>query len=79
MTDLPFTDNIVRMYRTPNLSMGVGLMYRWVLYSSPASRRTAHTSLDPIRVEINFSMPIVGYKGERLSRGFGVGLGLEFL
>lgn len=35
--------------------------------------------LEPIRVEVNFAMPLVGRKGERLSRGFGIGVGIEFL
>jgi outer membrane protein insertion porin family len=35
--------------------------------------------LEPIRVELNFTMPLVARKGERLARGLGVGLGIEFL
>jgi len=61
--DRPFVDNLVTMYRNPNISVGLGLMYR----------------LDPIRIEVNFSMPLVGRKGERMARGFGVGVGIEFL
>ncbi|WVQ97995.1 hypothetical protein IAU59_005115 [Kwoniella sp. CBS 9459] len=58
-----FTDNITKLYTQPNLSCGVGLMYR----------------LEPIRIEINFSMPLIGRKGERTARGLGVGVGIEFL
>jgi outer membrane protein insertion porin family len=35
--------------------------------------------LDPIRIELNFAMPLVGRKGERTSRGLGIGVGIEFL
>lgn len=35
--------------------------------------------LDPIRIEVNFAMPLIAQKGERLARGFGIGVGLEFL
>ncbi|WWC86982.1 uncharacterized protein L201_001863 [Kwoniella dendrophila CBS 6074] len=58
-----FTDNLTKLYSSPNLSVGLGLMYR----------------LEPIRIELNFSMPLIGRKGERTSRGLGVGVGIEFL
>ncbi|WVW78557.1 hypothetical protein I302_100513 [Kwoniella bestiolae CBS 10118] len=58
-----FTDNLTKLYSSPNLSVGVGLMYR----------------LEPIRIELNFSMPLIGRRGERTSRGLGVGVGIEFL
>ncbi|WRT64839.1 uncharacterized protein IL334_001775 [Kwoniella shivajii] len=58
-----FTDNMTKLYNSPNLSVGLGLMYR----------------LEPIRIEVNFSMPLIGRKGERTSRGLGVGVGIEFL
>ncbi|WVQ81608.1 hypothetical protein IAT38_003732 [Cryptococcus sp. DSM 104549] len=58
-----FTSNIAKMYSSPNLSVGLGLVYR----------------LDPLRIEVNFSMPLVGRQGERTARGLGVGVGLEFL
>ncbi|WWC67858.1 uncharacterized protein I206_101775 [Kwoniella pini CBS 10737] len=57
------SDNLTKLYRSPNLSVGLGLMYR----------------LEPIRIELNFSVPLIGRKGERTSRGLGVGVGLEFL
>ncbi|OCF37405.1 mitochondrial protein [Kwoniella heveanensis BCC8398] len=56
-------ENISKLYTQPNLSFGVGLMYR----------------LEPIRIELNFSMPLIGRKGERTARGLGVGVGIEFL
>ncbi|WOO83756.1 SAM50-like protein SPAC17C906 [Vanrija pseudolonga] len=58
-----FADNIARMYSNPSLSVGVGLIYRF----------------DPLRIELNFAMPLIARKGERLSRGLGVGVGIEFL
>lgn len=58
-----FAENIAKMYSTPNLSVGLGLVYR----------------LEPLRVELNFAMPLIGRKGERMARGFGVGVGIEFL
>ncbi|WVF69952.1 hypothetical protein IAT40_004737 [Kwoniella sp. CBS 6097] len=58
-----FAENITKLYTQPNLSFGVGLMYR----------------LEPIRIEVNFSMPLIGRKGERTARGLGVGVGIEFL
>ncbi|RXK37485.1 mitochondrial protein [Tremella mesenterica] len=62
-TNRSFSENMGRLYRSPNLSVGLGLMYR----------------LDPIRIELNFTLPLVGRKNERLSRGLGVGVGVEFL
>lgn len=62
-TDRTFADNITKLYSNPSLSVGLGIMYR----------------LDPLRVEINFSMPLIARKGERLARGLSVGVGIEFL
>lgn len=45
------------------MSVGLGLLYR----------------LDPIRVEVNFALPLIGRKGEGWARGLNVGIGLEFL
>lgn len=39
----------------------------------------ADPRFDPLRIELNFSMPIIARKGERLGRGFSVGVGIEFL
>ncbi|KAH9477732.1 SAM50-like protein SPAC17C9.06 [Psilocybe cubensis] len=48
---------------TPSISMGLGLIYRF----------------DPVRVEVNFGLPLALSKGEAARRGLGVGVGLEFL
>ncbi|UOH82126.1 hypothetical protein LQV05_004817 [Cryptococcus neoformans] len=62
-TSRGFAENIAKMYSTPDVSVGLGLVYR----------------LEPLRVELNFAMPLIGRKGERMARGFGVGVGIEFL
>jgi outer membrane protein insertion porin family len=62
-SDRTFAQNIGNLYRSPDLSVGFGLLYR----------------LEPVRIEVNFSLPLIGRKGEGWARGLGVGLGLEFL
>ncbi|TYJ58282.1 hypothetical protein B9479_001108 [Cryptococcus floricola] len=62
-TSRSFVDNITKMYSSPSLSVGLGLVYR----------------LDPLRVEVNFAVPLIGRKGEAFSRGLGVGVGIDFL
>ncbi|CAA7268526.1 unnamed protein product [Cyclocybe aegerita] len=47
----------------PALSAGLGLVYR----------------LDPVRVEVNFGMPLALSEGERGRRGVQVGVGVEFV
>ncbi|KAF9445599.1 hypothetical protein P691DRAFT_805471 [Macrolepiota fuliginosa MF-IS2] len=51
------------LLRYPSVAAGVGLIYRF----------------DPIRVELNFGLPLVNSVGERGKRGIQVGMGLEFL
>jgi outer membrane protein insertion porin family len=63
LADRSFGENIGSLYRSPDLSVGLGLLYR----------------LDPLRIEVNFSLPLIGRKGEGWARGLGVGIGLEFL
>jgi outer membrane protein insertion porin family len=58
-----FGNNVNKLFSSPNLSAGFGLLYR----------------LDPIRIEVNLALPLVGRKGEGWARGLGVGIGLEFL
>ncbi|PVG00819.1 hypothetical protein CPB86DRAFT_728922, partial [Serendipita vermifera] len=45
----------------PSISMGLGLIYRF----------------DPVRLELNFGMPLVAYKTDGFQRGFQIGFGLE--
>lgn len=47
----------------PSISAGVGIVYR----------------LEPVRVEMNFGVPLVASKGEGARKGFQLGIGLEFL
>ncbi|KAL9709920.1 hypothetical protein Ac2012v2_006980 [Leucoagaricus gongylophorus] len=50
-------------FQRPSISAGLGLIYKF----------------DPIRVEVNFGLPLVSSAGERGKRGVQVGMGLEFL
>ncbi len=56
-------ENIKDMITRPSVSAGVGLIYRF----------------DPVRVEVNFGLPLVANKSDGLRRGIQVGIGLEFL
>lgn len=47
----------------PSVSAGFGLIYR----------------LDPIRVEVNFGVPLVANRSDGYRRGFQVGMGIDFL
>lgn len=47
----------------PSLSAGIGLVYK----------------LDPVRVEVNFGLPLVVSKGDGSRKGIQVGVGLDFL
>ena len=47
----------------PSVSAGVGLVYK----------------LDPVRVEVNFGVPLVASKSDGVRKGFQVGIGLDFL
>ncbi|CDO73898.1 hypothetical protein BN946_scf185016.g55 [Trametes cinnabarina] len=47
----------------PSISAGVGLVYK----------------LDPIRVEVNFGVPLVASKSDGVRKGFQVGIGVDFL
>jgi len=57
------TENIVECLSKPSISAGVGLIYRF----------------DPVRVEVNFGVPLMASKSDGSRKGFQVGLGLEFL
>ncbi|KIL63859.1 hypothetical protein M378DRAFT_186916 [Amanita muscaria Koide BX008] len=50
-------------YGEPSISAGLGIIYRF----------------DPIRLEVNFGMPLTANKSDVLRRGIQVGMGLEFL
>ncbi|TBU24332.1 surface antigen-domain-containing protein [Dichomitus squalens] len=59
----PLIDNVISSISKPSISAGLGLVYK----------------LDPIRVEVNFGVPLVASKSDGLRKGFQVGIGLEFL
>jgi outer membrane protein insertion porin family len=60
---MPIEKTVQDLFMKPRVSAGVGLIYR----------------LDPIRLEVNFGVPLVASKSDSLQRGFQVGIGLEFL
>ncbi|CED83131.1 Predicted cell surface protein homologous to bacterial outer membrane proteins [Phaffia rhodozyma] len=47
----------------PSVSAGVGLVY----------------DFSPVRIEANFTLPLVGSRKEGLSKGFSLGMGMDFL
>ena len=47
----------------PSISVGLGLIYRF----------------DPVRVEVNFGVPIIAGQSDGSRKGVQVGMGLEFL
>ena len=61
--DLPLKQTVLASLSQPSLSAGVGLVYR----------------LDPVRVELNFGVPLASSKSDGARRGLQVGMGLEFL
>ncbi|KAF9076566.1 mitochondrial protein [Rhodocollybia butyracea] len=58
-----FADNIKNTISKPSISAGVGLIYKF----------------DPIRMEVNFGLPVVASKSDGTRKGIQVGIGLEFL
>ncbi|THV05391.1 hypothetical protein K435DRAFT_745075 [Dendrothele bispora CBS 962.96] len=56
-------DNIKNTITKPSISAGVGLIYKF----------------DPVRVELNFGVPLVTSQSDGTRKGVQVGLGLEFL
>ncbi|RDX46703.1 hypothetical protein OH76DRAFT_1406788 [Lentinus brumalis] len=59
----PLLDNVLGSISKPSISAGVGLVYK----------------LDPVRVEVNFGVPLVASKSDGTRKGFQVGIGLDFL
>ncbi|KAJ3485635.1 hypothetical protein NLI96_g4835 [Meripilus lineatus] len=56
-------DTVFASISKPSISAGVGLVYK----------------LDPVRVEVNFGVPLVASKSDGTRKGFQVGIGLDFL
>jgi len=63
LTAVPLTQTLSQTLARPSISAGVGLIYRF----------------DPIRVEVNFGVPLVASRSDGQRRGVQVGMGLEFL
>ncbi|KAH8083290.1 surface antigen-domain-containing protein [Cristinia sonorae] len=59
----PVQDSIIANLKQPSISAGVGLVYK----------------LDPVRVEVNFGVPLVASAGDGTRKGIQVGIGLDFL
>ncbi|KAF8582575.1 hypothetical protein K439DRAFT_1635230 [Ramaria rubella] len=59
----PLSQSVRGSLFRPSVSAGMGLIYRF----------------DPIRVEVNFAMPLVAARSDGLQRGFQAGIGVEFL
>ncbi|OSD07820.1 hypothetical protein PYCCODRAFT_1358249 [Trametes coccinea BRFM310] len=59
----PLMDSVLASISKPSISAGVGLVYK----------------LDPIRVEVNFGVPLVASKSDGVRKGFQVGIGVDFL
>ena len=60
---VPLKTTVLESLSRPSISAGVGLIYRF----------------DPIRVEVNFGVPLAASKTDGARRGIQVGMGLEFL
>lgn len=58
-----FSQNVSSSFTQPSVSAGLGLIYR----------------LDPIRIELNFGVPLAASRGEGYRRGFQIGMGIDFL
>lgn len=59
----PLKQTVLTGMSQPSVSAGVGLVYRF----------------DPVRVEINFAVPLIAARSDGLQRGFQAGIGLEFM
>lgn len=59
----PLQEQLSASLFRPSVSVGLGLVYK----------------LDPVRVEVNFGVPLIANSGEGTRKGFQVGIGLDFL
>lgn len=57
------SETISQTLSKPSVSAGLGLIYRF----------------DPVRVEVNFGVPIIKAESDAGKRGIQVGMGLEFV
>lgn len=63
MADAPIRATVLSSLSSPSISVGLGLLYRF----------------DPVRIEMNFGVPLVASRSDGMKRGLQVGIGLEFL
>lgn len=63
MTAESLQTTVLSSLSRPSVSVGLGLLYRF----------------DPVRVELNFGVPLVASKSDGTKRGVQAGIGLEFL
>ena len=56
-------ETLIANLSKPSVSAGVGIVYK----------------LDPMRVELNFGVPLVASKGDGTRKGLQFGIGLDFL
>ena len=63
VTAKPLQDSLISTLSKPSITAGLGIVYR----------------LEPVRVEMNFGLPLVAAKNEGARKGFQLGIGLEFL
>jgi hypothetical protein len=63
VTARTLAENVKGCISKPSISAGVGLIYRF----------------DPVRVEVNFGVPLVANSSDVTRKGIQVGIGLEFL
>lgn len=63
LIDKTMVDTARDLLAKPAISAGVGLIYK----------------LNPIRLEVNFGVPLAASKTDKMQRGFQMGIGLEFL
>ncbi|KAI0341508.1 hypothetical protein BDW22DRAFT_1332695 [Trametopsis cervina] len=59
----PLQESLLDTLSKPSVSVGLGIVYR----------------LEPVRVEMNFGLPLVASRYEGARKGFQLGIGLEFL
>lgn len=64
----------------PSISAGVGLVYNLPIAPPVSSPSTPGTRPErPVRLELNFGVPLVMARNESARRGLQVGIGMEFL
>lgn len=63
LPDLSLAKNVAACLSKPSVTVGVGLLYK----------------IDPVRVEVNFGVPLAASRSDAQRKGFQLGIGLDFL